>query len=158
MCIFLVSFISCDVPMRLIYDRSAIDGVLFRCPRCRRKKYLRHGTFFARSHLSLKVLVGLQVVALRLVSSWSSEGCGEDSDSVTGCSVDEKSQWDRFIKHTHPYFGRTGICANSHAGGLIHQCNLVCVLFEIRKKHHLLPCCKHCVCRNAFVFMQNQFQ
>ena len=48
----------CGCNLRMIKDKS-IDGVIWRCPRkaCRKKVSLRHGSFFAGSHLSLRQII-----------------------------------------------------------------------------------------------------
>ena len=48
---------SCGNPSRLSKYTQGIDGYRWNCPNCNLTKSLRHGSFFSRSHLSLRKLV-----------------------------------------------------------------------------------------------------
>ena len=48
----------CGCNLRMVKDKC-IDGVIWRCPRkaCRKKVSLRHNSFFAGSHLTLRQII-----------------------------------------------------------------------------------------------------
>ena len=48
---------TCSQPMSLNARNARIDGYVWRCQQCHMQQSVRHGSFFARSHLPLPTIV-----------------------------------------------------------------------------------------------------
>lgn len=80
----------CEREMSTI-SGSNTDGIIWRCPKCRKKRSIRHGSFFARSRLPLGQLV-------LLIYLWSCEVPYHSVIVMTGYSTATVTSWLGFVR------------------------------------------------------------
>ena len=83
---------NCNVPCRQVARQGGIDLFEWRCPLCRRKKSLRDGSFFSRSHLSLRQLI-------IFIHLWCDDQPQTYIKQQTGIGTDDKVvDWCNFLR------------------------------------------------------------